>query len=103
MPASVHDIKTTGKYEAGKFKNYWQRIVYPYCLCANGNSVHDFEYNIVVFNEKKNGIGYETFTEYYNYVPEVDVPRLMNHVCGLIEFIEDRRDLITDNKIFNQQ
>ncbi|MDR0385505.1 MAG: HNH endonuclease [Prevotellaceae bacterium] len=102
LPSSAHDIKTTGKYFAGKFKNHWQHIVYPYCLCANGNSIYDFEYNIAVINEMKAGIRYETFTEYYNYVPEIDIPRLKNHVEGLIKFIENHRDSITDRKIFNQ-
>jgi hypothetical protein len=101
MPASVHDIKTTGKYAAGKFKNHWQHIVYPYCLCENGNSVYDFEYNVAVFNQTKEVMSYETFTEYYNYVPEVDIPRLTKHVEGLISFICQHRELITDKKIFN--
>jgi hypothetical protein len=102
MPASVHDIKTTGKYTAGKFKNHWQHIVYPYCLCRNGNSVYDFEYNIAVLKETKGGMTYETFTEYYNYVAEIDIPRLTCHVEGFIGFIECHRDFITDKKIFNQ-
>jgi hypothetical protein len=101
MPTSVHDIKTTGKYSAGKFKKHWQHIVYPYCLNAEGNHVYDFEYNIVEIDDKKAKISYETFTEYYNYVPEVDIPVLIEHVEGLIEFIEANRHLITDKKIFN--
>ena len=102
LPASVHDIKTTGSYQAGKFKNAWQKIVYPYCLNAEGNKVYDFEYNILLINSRASGDTYETFTEYYNYVPDTDIPRLTAHVEGLIEFIEAHRDLITDSKIFNR-
>jgi len=102
MSASVHDIKTTGKYSAGKFKNHWQHIVYPYCLCESGSQVRDFEYNIAALNQTKYELKYETFTEFYSYVPEVDNLRLTKHVEGLIEFIEAHRDLITDKKIFNQ-
>jgi hypothetical protein len=102
MPTSVHDIKTTGKYSPGKFKSHWQHVVYPYCLCQAGNKVYDFEYNILTIHETKYSKSYETFTEYYNYVPEVDIPRLTAHVEGLIEFIESHRDLITDLKIFNK-
>jgi hypothetical protein len=102
LPTSVHDIKTTEKYTAGKFKSHWQHMVYPYCLNAEGNHVYDFEYNIAVLNENKHNYTYETFTEYYNYVPEVDIPRLTAHVEGLIELIERHREVITDKKIFNQ-
>jgi len=102
MPSSVHDIKTTGKYSVGKFRNYWQSVVYPYCLNANGNQVSDFEYNVLLINSRVSGDTYETFTEYYNYVPDVDIPRLTAHVESLIEFIEGCRDMITDKKIFNQ-
>jgi len=111
MPTSVHDIKTTGnyatgkrtagKYVAGKFKEHWQKVAYPYCLCQTGNNVTDFEYNVVLLNETGAGLRYETFTEYYNYIPETDVPLLREHVEGLIGFIELHREFITDRKIFN--
>ena len=31
MRDKVSDIKTTSKYEFGKYTNHWQRPVYPYC------------------------------------------------------------------------
>jgi len=102
MPSSVHDIKTTVKYSTGKFKNHWQSVAYPYCLNASGNEVHDFEYNILLISSRASGDTYETFTEHYNYVPEVDVPRLTAHVESLIEFIEANKDSISDLKIFNK-
>jgi len=102
MPSSVHDIKTTGKYSVGKFKNNWQRVVYPYCLNANGNKVYDFEYNILLINERVSGDIYETFIEYYAYFPKTEIPLLTTHVESLIEFVEVHRELITDLKIFNK-
>jgi hypothetical protein len=48
-------------------------------------------------------MNYETFTEFYAYNADIDIPRLVAHVEGLIEFIEANRSLITDKKIFNQQ
>ena len=51
MPASVHDIKTTGSYTVGKFKDHHQHLVYPYALMKNGSDVRTFEYNIVEFNK----------------------------------------------------
>jgi hypothetical protein len=102
MPNSVHDIKTTTKYAAGKFKSHWQHIVYPYCLNQSGNDVSDFEYNILLINERAGGSVYETFAEYYSYAPERDILLLADHVEGLIEFIEAHKALITDRKIFNR-
>jgi len=51
MSASVHDIKTTGSYTVGKFKDHHQHLVYPYALLQNGSDVRTFEYNIVEFNK----------------------------------------------------
>lgn len=97
MPNSVHDIKTTSKYKAGKFRNNWQHVVYPFCLNQYGNDVKEFEYNVAVMDKTCN-----TFTEYYRFNPEKDVIRLTEHVEKLIEFIESNKHLITDKKIFNQ-
>lgn len=96
MPLSIHDIKTTSKYKVGKYRNNWQHVVYPYCLNQNGNKINDFEYNVAVLVGATS-----TFVEYYNYIPERDVPRLTLHVEKLIEFIELNKHLITDKKIFN--
>jgi hypothetical protein len=101
MPLCIHDIKTTGRYTAGKFKRHWQHIVYPYCLQKEGNRISDFEYNVLLINERKDGNIYETFTEFYAFDADRDIPRLTAHVERLIEFIEFHRDLITDRKIFN--
>ena len=100
MPLKVHDIKTTTKYEAFKFQNNFQHIVYPYCLCQMGNDIKDFEYNILVWD--KTGLTGAIITESYTYVPERDDERLRLHCELFIEFIEANKDLITDLKIFNK-
>jgi hypothetical protein len=92
MPMSVHDIKTTGSYYVGKFKDHWQHMVYPYCLMQNGSDVMSFEYNITDFKS--------TYTESYTFVPARDIPILINHCEDFIRFLNDNRDLITDKKIF---
>lgn len=92
LPLSVHDIKTTGRYSAFKFKDHFQHLVYPYCLNQNGNNVKLFEYNVTDFTD--------TFVESYTFEPERDVPILTNHVESFIEFLEANRNLITDKKIF---
>lgn len=101
MPISVHDIKMTKRYGVGKFKHHWQHIVYPFCLNQQGNQVQDFEYNVAHINIKKSGFDFTTHTEHYAYNPERDVPKLIGHTEGLIEFIERHMDWITDKKIFN--
>lgn len=92
MPMSVHDIKTTGSYYVGKFKDHWQHVVYPYCLMQNGSDVRLFEYNVTDFKQ--------TYTESYTFVPERDIPILTSHCEELIRFLNDNRDLITNKKIF---
>jgi hypothetical protein len=92
MPFKVADIKTTAKYYAGKYRNNWQHIVYPFCLNQNGVPIHEFEYAITDFKN--------TWTEWYVFKPERDYPRLVEHCELLIEFLEQNRDLVTDKKIF---
>ena len=98
MPTTVHDIKTTGSYTFGKFKNHFQHLVYPYALMRNGSDVRTFEYNIVEFN--KGGYPVDTYAETYVFVPERDVPVLTGHCEDFIRFLEENRGLITDRKIF---
>lgn len=97
MTSSIHDIKTTGKYGVGKFRNNWQHRVYPYCLELQGNTISEFEYNIAQI-DKYGRI--ETFTEQYFYRAERDVPLLQWQCEMLIEFLHYNRHLITDTKIF---
>jgi hypothetical protein len=103
MPTSVHDIKTTSKYKAGKFLHHWQHIVYPYCLNQNGNAVSDFEYNVAQMNDTQTGMRYAVFTEHYAYVPERDDKKLLAHTEAFIEFLEANRDRITDKKVFGNE
>jgi len=98
MSTSVHDIKTTGSYTVGKFKDHHQHLVYPFALMQNGSDIRTFEYNIVEFN--KGGYVVDTYTETYVFNPERDIPVLTNHCEEFIRFLEENRDLITDKKIF---
>lgn len=93
MPFSIHDIKSTKFYEAFKFRKHWQHRVYPYCMWKRGDAVQYFEYNVTDFND--------TYTERYEWVPERDIPILVDHCERLIEFLEAYRPYITDKKIFN--
>ena len=96
QPFCTHDLKTTGKYAVGNYKNHWQHIVYPYALYQNGINVPDFEYNIVELEKS----GYNTYTESYSFVPERDVQKLTQFCEDFIQFLQTNRELITDKKIF---
>jgi len=95
MPFKVADIKTTGKYYAGKYRKNWQHIVYPFCLNQNGVKIDEFEYAITDFKN--------TWTEWYLFKQEIDKPRLVEHCELLIEFLEQNKELITDKKIFGHE
>lgn len=93
LPFSVHDIKTASRYSVGKYKRNWQHIVYPYCLNCMGNDVKAFEYNVTDFKE--------TYTETYIFDKERDTKRLQEEVEDFIVFLNDNKNLITNEKIFN--
>lgn len=98
MPQCIHDIKTTGKYYVGKFKDHWQHIIYPYCYWQNGMPPLPFEYNVAEIDRYGR---WEAYTESYMFVPDRDVPRLVKACEDLIRFLQENRHLITDKKIFN--
>lgn len=87
------DIKTTSKYNAGKFRNNTQHLLYPFCLKQMGIDCNEFEYNVTDFKQ--------TYTEHYLY-DEKSEQVLLERVERFINFIEDHRHLITDKKLFNQ-
>lgn len=93
MPESIHDVKTTKQYSAGKFRKHWQHLVYPYNLMQMGIDIRRFEYNVTDFRS--------TYTEMYMFDRVKDTARLMNHCERFIEFLMTYRDEITDKKIFN--
>ena len=103
----VYDIKTTSKYDFGKYERGWQRHVYPYCLIASGqmDNISAFEYTAY---QLKGGtsrtplISGTRYKEYYTYNHEQTTRMLTAHVEGFIAFLESHRDLITDKKIFGE-
>lgn len=97
MPLSAHDIKYTGNYSASKFKRHSQHLVYPYCLINNGSDIRTFEYNVA--EESKSG-KWQTFTETYVFDPDRDIPILRERCEGLIEFLLQNLQHISDRKIF---
>lgn len=92
---TVFDIKTTSRYEFGKFRMAWQKDVYPFCLDQMGCRIRGFEYTVTDFRN--------TYQEWYDFHYDDSRQRLREHCERFIEFLEARREQITDKKIFNQQ
>ena len=101
----VYDIKTPRHYHPGKYASGWQRHVYPYCLTASGKlpRVDVFEYTAF---ELKGGtpraplISGTCYQERYPYDHEESTAALRTHVTAFIEFLENNRESITNQKIF---
>jgi hypothetical protein len=89
------DLKTTKSYELGKFKNSLQRHVYPVSLIDDGNDIKAFEFLVTDFSS--------IFIE--SYLVDYDQSKIiLANVCEeFISFINAKRHLITDRKIFNQE
>lgn len=90
----VYDIKTTSQYDWGKYSKGWQRHVYPFCLTQMGCQISAFEFSVTDFRN--------TYREWYTYLPEQSEQQLRAHCERFIEFLESRRNKITDKKIFNE-
>lgn len=99
----VVDLKTTTRYNFGKFEHGWQKSVYPYCLVASGDmpSVSRFEYHVYVWREKKGDpISVDRYVETYDYDHEKNTQKLRAFVETFCDWLEEHRDKITDKKIF---
>lgn len=100
LPDRIVDLKTTSSvYNAFKFRDNTQHLVYPYCLRQQGIELTDFEYLIVYFGKSNETI----FTELYNFNTERDENSLRIMCSHFIDFLETHKHLITDKKIFGTQ
>lgn len=93
LPAcTLVDIKTTKKYEFPKYLKAWQHILYCYCMKDKTGNDYSFHYLITDFSE--------LYVESYEYNESKSLSELKSICSGLIDFIEEHRDLITDEKLF---
>lgn len=88
----VIDLKTTQVYDLGKYQKSMQLHFYPVSLIDEGNVINEFEFLV---------------TDFVNVYPEtykVDYQRskmiLIDSCKELIRFLQLKRDLITDKKVF---
>jgi hypothetical protein len=102
---TVVDLKTTSKYDFGKFRDHWQHLVYPYCLVKEGaiDSFGSFSYLVAEINQGRDGIIHASlFHEDYNpSMAEIETTLKQFLTYEFIPFLEDNRHLITDPKIFS--
>lgn len=103
----VYDIKTTSAYVFGKFERGWQKEVYPYCLMKSGEigRVSEFEYTVFQLTRpltRKKVIGGKMYREVYTYDFDKSEKRLRAILERFVEWLEYRREMITDKKIFGE-
>ncbi len=104
----VVDIKTTSRYDFGKYGKGWQRFVYPYCLVERGELqwVRGFEYLVVVWKggtSRTPVLSGTIYEEYYTYDHAAAELHLRQICERFIEWLELHRDQITDKKIFAEE
>lgn len=91
FPRSVRDIKTTKRYAAQKYRNSWQKVVYPYCVRQMGGTVDEFVFDVTDFDR--------VYTEVYTG-RQIDISGRIGEIDDFIDYLERRRDLITQPKLF---
>jgi len=89
----VTDLKGTSSYDLGKYRNGMQRHIYPYAL-SKENVFHPSVFEFVVTD----------YTNVFRERYEVDLIsselEIVQTCAELIEFVEAKKHLITDLKIF---
>ena len=101
----VYDVKTTGKYEFGKYKKGWQQYVYPWTLIESKRctDIKAFEYTAVLLKggtSKEPLITGEIYPEVYTYSHEKATQLINSMLEHFIEFLNNNKALITDKKVF---
>lgn len=99
------DLKTTGKYSFGKFEKGWQRYIYPWCVIESGEAteVDSFTYFVVEWAYQRKGeplTAKGIYEETYTYDHEESGRKIREMTESFIDWVEQRRDFITDRKIF---
>lgn len=104
----VFDLKTTSRYEFGKYAKYWQRHAYPYTLIESGvcTEINSFEFTAYALKGGTSRTPLITGVQYpevYQHDHEQSKVLLKDISERFIEFIEENRKFITNRKIFNEE
>lgn len=106
--AKVYDCKTTKRYTFGDFQKKWQRYVYPYTLIESNmmTEVNEFEFTVYVLKggtSRSPLISGTQFKEVYTYDHEQSKAMLTQQCERIIDFLEENRELITNDRIFGKE
>lgn len=101
----MYDIKTTSRYNFGKFENGWQRHVYPWCVIEAGltTEIESFTYLVVEWAYQRKGepiTAKNVYEETYSYNHKESGDKIKDIAEKFIEWLLSRRELIQDKKIF---
>ena len=105
FPDKVVDLKTCGRYDFGKYQHNWQKELYPYCLVQSGDMQECtmFEFYVVQMKnptKERPLITGNIYKEPYNYNHAEATVRLRQFTERFIEWLEEHRSQITNEKIF---
>lgn len=103
----VYDLKSTMRYDYGKYEEGWQKDVYPYCLIESGEMefVSEFEYLVVELDIPKceNAlISGDIFRERYDYSHEGAKVRLREVCEQFCAYLDANYEKIEHPRIKNQ-
>jgi len=101
----VYDLKTTSRYEFGKYSKYWQQHVYPYTLIESGKvtDVRAFEFTAFAMKggTTRSPLLYgDMYPEVYVYDHQRSTEALRGICTQFAQFLINNRNLITDKKVF---
>ena len=86
------DLKTTGKYKNGKFKNNHQHLTYPLLGYLKDKKVRDFVYLVTDFQN--------IYTEVYNFNLTEFTDKLNESIVSFDRFVQENKDKITNTRIY---
>lgn len=101
----ITDIKTTSRYDWGKYEKGWQRHIYPWCVIESGDAteIESFTYFVVEWAYQRKGEPIKAkniYKETYTYNHDESGRKIKEMCESFIEWLECRRDFIQDKKIF---
>ena len=105
FPNKVVDLKTCGRYDFGKYQHNWQKELYPYCLVQSGDmqECNMFEFYVVQMKNPTKAepmITGNIYREEYKYNHAEASVRLRQFTERFIDWLEEHRSQITNEKIF---
>lgn len=103
----VYDLKTTSRYEFGKYSKYWQRHLYPYTLTKSGKckDIKAFEFTAMLLKggtARTPQIGGTIYPEVYDF-NYGEAEQKLRGICEQFHvFLETNKGLIKNTKILGQ-